>query len=261
MDAGEFKRRLFELDSEFVSAEWADKRNAIVASLLDNDPGKFLALSEVRDTIYFVNANITQSAYNRLNDRYKSVLDYPKFGGAYVHSDYCPHLALQALHLQTMEEMYGVNVASQATIVEFGGGFGGMALLARRLGFTGNYISYEENCMALLQEYFLEHEGVDADVRTVDDWRGGEITPKPGLMICAYAWSQAIEGFARLFFEAMEPHAALFFEPQVYRKRNIVHEITSALNYEENQYDWTYGVPDFLRSYFYITAERMDDVN
>lgn len=70
------------------------------------------------------------------------------------------NLIHQAYHIQQWEQTTGQRIAALDTIVEFGGGYGAMALLCHRLGFDGKYIIYDLPEFSLLQEYYLSHFGI-----------------------------------------------------------------------------------------------------
>lgn len=73
------------------------------------------------------------------------------------HTDIDPHLVLQAYHIEQLLRYGSLNIES---IYEFGGGFGGMALLMRRMGFTGRYVIQDLPEMGEIQQFFLTNEGV-----------------------------------------------------------------------------------------------------
>lgn len=72
-------------------------------------------------------------------------------------SRYDPHLVLQAYHFSQL----GLhNIRELKSVYEFGGGFGSMALLLKRLGFKGQYIIQDLPELSQLQRYFLDKEKV-----------------------------------------------------------------------------------------------------
>lgn len=75
-----------------------------------------------------------------------------------------PNLIHMAYHLLQWEKATGRKVQDLKSVVEFGGGFGSMAKLIHRLGFTGQYTIYDLPEMSLLQEFYLsqtlEHHNV-----------------------------------------------------------------------------------------------------
>lgn len=70
------------------------------------------------------------------------------------------NLIHQAYHILQWEQATGRQINALDTIVEFGGGYGAMALLCHRLGFDGKYIIYDLPEFSLLQEYYLSQFGL-----------------------------------------------------------------------------------------------------
>ena len=85
------------------------------------------------------------------------VFGYPK---DYYEGVYSAALIHQAHHLLLLRKHLGIHPASMDTIFEFGGGYGAMALVIRRLGFKGDYTIMDLPEFALLQQYFLSNNEV-----------------------------------------------------------------------------------------------------
>lgn len=87
----------------------------------------------------------------------------PGVGGA-DRLPYAPHtngnLVHQAYHLYQWEKATGKRVDSVGSIVEFGGGYGAMALVCQQLGFEEQYIIYDLPEFSLLQRYYLDKCGL-----------------------------------------------------------------------------------------------------
>ena len=69
-------------------------------------------------------------------------------------------LVEQAHHLKRWEDATGKHIEDLDTILEFGGGFGAMVLVAHRLGFTGEYVVCDLPEFVLLQRWFLARHGL-----------------------------------------------------------------------------------------------------
>jgi len=74
---------------------------------------------------------------------------------------YSMNLTHQAYHLHRFQETTGKQIADMEIIVEIGGGYGAMALVARRLGFKGKYIIYDLPEFSLLQQWYLSQVGIE----------------------------------------------------------------------------------------------------
>lgn len=69
------------------------------------------------------------------------------------------NLVHQAYSLSQLD----LDISKLDTILEFGGGYGAMCLLCRRLGFKGRYIIYDLPEFSLLQQYYLSCHNVEAE--------------------------------------------------------------------------------------------------
>ncbi len=65
-----------------------------------------------------------------------------------------------AYHTREFERLTGKRVSEWDTIVEFGGGFGGLCRLIHVLGFKGRYVVLDLEPFTLLQRYYLISVGV-----------------------------------------------------------------------------------------------------
>lgn len=75
---------------------------------------------------------------------------------------YSRNLVKQTGWVAFWEQSTGRKVEDLSSVFEFGGGFGATCLIVRRLGFGGQYVLYDFPEMQLLQQWFLETEGIEA---------------------------------------------------------------------------------------------------
>lgn len=73
------------------------------------------------------------------------------------------NMVTQAFNLAQWERATGRRVEDLDSIYEFGGGYGALAHLARRLGFSGTYTITDLPEFVLLQRYFLWTVGVEVE--------------------------------------------------------------------------------------------------
>lgn len=87
--------------------------------------------------------------------------DWPRWERAVTDDNpvHQKNLIMQAYHLRRWEQTTGRRVEDLDAILEFGGGYGALAQLCRRLGFAGEYLVCDLPEFALLQDHFLG-EGV-----------------------------------------------------------------------------------------------------
>lgn len=165
MDATELKERMAALapvDGPAPAHTWPRHRLSIRNHTATDDPAKFLGWSTIVATFFVGSgAEFTPLELTELPGRYLDILPEPLFGdpetmqvdgvttsGNIIHQTY---------HLAQFEQHGGVKVSELASIVEFGGGYGLMALLCRRLGFVGRYTIIDLPELSLLQEYYLSN--------------------------------------------------------------------------------------------------------
>lgn len=104
--------------------------------------------------------------FTQLNPKYHSSIQMPHFGpdDYFATSNFSTlfsmNLIHQAYHIQQWQQTTGKRINQLDTIVEFGGGYGAMALLCHRLGFNGKYIIYDLPEFSLLQEFYLSQFGL-----------------------------------------------------------------------------------------------------
>lgn len=99
-------------------------------------------------------------------------------------TDFSMNQIHQCYHLKQWQDFTGWKVAGLDRIVEFGGGYGAMALACHRLGFRGEYIIYDLPEFRLLQQYYLSQMGVP-----VTWWDKPEVQ-KADLLIGIYSLSE-----------------------------------------------------------------------
>lgn len=124
--------------------------------------------------------------------RFNSALATPHFGPTDYFRDTALSMNLihQAYHIHQWETATGRKINTLDTIVEFGGGYGAMALLCHRLGFDGKYIIYDLPEFSLLQEYYLSQFGLLANV----EWNPKRKPKGVDLFMALYSLSEVTPG-------------------------------------------------------------------
>lgn len=67
----------------------------------------------------------------------------------------------QMYHLFKWEQVTGRRIADLESIVEIGGGYGALCLMAKRMGFRGKYTIYDLPEFSALQQWYLDAAGVE----------------------------------------------------------------------------------------------------
>lgn len=93
---------------------------------------------------------------------------YPASSGTTIHHAY---------HLAQFEETTGAKISDMDCIFEFGGGYGNLCRLVRRLGFKGRYVLFDLPEFSALQRYYFKMAGV-LDISCESDFQHLEIALK-----------------------------------------------------------------------------------
>lgn len=168
MDAEGFKRamaRLPEPVTELQPPYWEHWRHDLYKRVLTEDVTQFWEWPCIYHCM-LVEHWQGPVAYElaHLDSRYWDAVALPRFGpgdGILMADGYLSrNMIHQAYHIQQWENATGQRIAALDTIIEFGSGYGAMALLCHRLGFDGRYVIYDLPEFSLLQEYYLSHFGL-----------------------------------------------------------------------------------------------------
>lgn len=198
---------------------WNMKRNEIRTRILDpnDDPSKFLTWSVIIATMFVGNAPYIDKELTALQAdnwiRWIPALSEDEFGeperyialpttsGNMIH---------QAYHLLQWEKATGKRVKDIKRIVEFGGGYGAMAKLVRRSGFTGEYIIFDTPEFSLLQEFYLSNIGID-DVHCISTDHAWSVACKrpADLFIALWSLSETDNATQERIFKGINAHSVL----------------------------------------------------
>jgi hypothetical protein len=132
---------------------WDNHRRSIRRHILEEEADNLLKWSTIQAAMY-VNAPFIATEYEALPDRLLTATRGTSFGGmAYRGHD--TNLIHQAYHLSQWERVTGQKIEALGRIIEFGGGYGAMCHLCRRLGFQGSYWIEDLPELSVLQEFYL----------------------------------------------------------------------------------------------------------
>lgn len=149
---------------------WQQNQLALQKHLKDESTSDFLNWSTIRKTMY-VGGGAMQipGEYRELRkewDKWMPVVRWTGFGGDVYRSKngYAtdPNLIHQAYHLKQWLDKSKTNVSKLSAICEIGAGYGAMALICRRLGFSGQYFIYDLPEMVEIQKHYLGGNGIMA---------------------------------------------------------------------------------------------------
>lgn len=193
---------------------WDYWRHALWHGGQTDDPANFMNWPVVYHNFLFNHwTNVIDEDYRLLQDdwrRWESVVTLPKTGQPkdnYRGSVFSSALIHQASHLARYERQTGKPVHEMGRILEFGSGFGAMALAAHRAGFHGEYVIYDLPEISLLARYFLDAEGVPA--RFCQD---GQLPDDDfDLLLCMSSISETEPSFRDGFLASVNAESMMFF--------------------------------------------------
>ena len=118
-----------------------------------------------------------------------------------------PNLVHAACAINVWENAIGRKITDLQSIVEIGGGYGAMAKVIRRAGYTGKYVIYDFPELSLLQEYYLSECGIK-DVECAINLPATETSHE--LMIGLWSISEMFEPDQTRFLSSLKAKHHLF---------------------------------------------------
>lgn len=167
MNADQLRTRMAQLprpETTLKPPYWQAWRLELYDWILANDPAKFWQCPAVYHTMLVAHwQNAIKFEFIELIPRLRMAIDTPHIGpdDHFQGTSLSMNLIHQAYHILQWEQATDRRIDELDTVIEFGGGYGAMALLCRRLGFKGKYVIYDLPEFSLLQEYYLSQLGID----------------------------------------------------------------------------------------------------
>ncbi len=157
--------------------------------------------------------------FSQLAERFHNAIQVPHFGpdDYLTGTRYSMNLIHQAYHLAQWEKATGKHIEQLDTVVEFGGGYGAMALLCKRMGFEGTYIIYDLPEFSLLQEYYLSQFGMLDKI----EWNHKQKLKDVDLFMALYSLSE-VEPSERMRYLPSVVNSYLFLYSGQWEKWNNV---------------------------------------
>lgn len=163
------KKTAISSKPQTTRSEWEENLNRLYQYLYNNNPLYFLHSKVVRDTMFTGNAYYVVSEYFYLKNNnwkiWKNIIKennkipnepfilYPRSSGNTIHHTY---------HLARFQNDTGVDYKKLKVIFEFGGGYGNMCRIFKKLGFKGTYIIYDLPIFSALQSFYLKVNNIPA---------------------------------------------------------------------------------------------------
>jgi len=202
-----------------------------------DDPANFMNWPIVYHNFLFNHwTNVIDEDFELLQgdwQRWEPVVAIPKTGNPqdnYRDTGYSSALIHQASHLARLEKHTELAVAHLNRILEFGGGFGAMALTAYRAGFRGEYVIYDLPEVAIMSQYFLEAEGIPVSYE--------EPQGRFDLLLCMSSISETKLAFRDNFLSKIKVRYALFFYQEWFKdwdNRSYFHNLDLDMKWQHWQ--------------------------
>lgn len=192
---------------------WNAKRAEFRRQLLSSDPRRFAELPAVAETMFVDYPPYIELELQRLRrhadwpTRWRNALREP----AGLRLPRCPYLPgssgnriHHAHHLLAWESATRARIDEMKVVLEFGGGYGGMAALAAALGFCGRYCIYDLPELSALQEFYLRSNDIGG-VSCISDFAALNPVDRPDLVIATWSLSETPLPFRRESLARLKP--------------------------------------------------------
>lgn len=256
-------------DTDPAARFWIQQRRALREYLSTEDPRTFLDSSVVRSTMFvdspdFIAAELASLRHDpRWNDRWRHALLEspsivkppcawsPAFTGNLIH---------QASHIQMFEQATGADVSRLGSVLEFGGGYGGLCGLIHRLGFKGRYAIRDLPEFGALQRFYLALNdlglagGAGEAIHFIEDADAtGAMNHSPDLFVALWSISETPESLRREILDAIEPSCWLIAFQRHWGHINN-HEFFQRWSESRPQWTWSCKPIPHIPSEYYLVG-------
>lgn len=148
--------------------QWDNYRRSLRQHFETDEIDNFLQWSTVQATMFVGNAPYIDREYDCLlgcnhHYRWERAIKETWVGNPTPFNHFTSgNLIHQAYHLKQWLDRTRQKLSEIVTIVEVGAGYGAMALIARRLGFAGQYVIFDLPELVTIQQYYLDRNGIMA---------------------------------------------------------------------------------------------------
>ena len=217
---------------------WANHGNSLRHHVLNETTDHFLRWSTMIATMVVGSTPFIEAEYELLPASIKEAIVDSRFGdplmlmGDQTSASY----SHQAFHLYQWSAMTGKTMREIRSIVEFGGGYGAMAVVARALGFTGEYTIFDLPEFSAIQRYYLSNVGCAANFVSAWDWDRAKHRDTD-MLIAVYSLSETRSDFREQFFDAVQPNHCLIVHQGVWEGESLNPYFEEFMR-NRPQYDW-----------------------
>jgi len=199
-------KRLLET-TKYDGTYWSAKRQELLRDIINGDIAKFLSWNVMTETMYVVNSPYAFFENSMMSlTKYRNFLNASPVGGpsrSVCNPVSCDNHIHTAYHLSKFEQLTGKPIESMKSVMEFGGGYGCMASIVKRVNPGVKYYIYDFPEFSLIQKYFLEQNGI-TDVTFVNDITALE-QDEFDLLIATWSLSESPMDVRMEFLSNVEP--------------------------------------------------------
>ena len=206
MNEAEYWKRLQQIKAFRVERpdRWGAHREAMREHLRIGPPDKPWTFSTVVATMYVGDGKLVRKEAAEMAAAGEMAHYLDEDGTNLLHQHY---------HLWRWRGRQGANALARVkTIVEFGGGYGAMAIVAERCGFRGEYWIADFPEMNMMQWWHLGKRGISLEMHWVTEARPCE---RPDLFISCFGLSEVTPLERVKFLRQIQPRSYLM----VYQRR------------------------------------------
>jgi putative sugar O-methyltransferase len=186
-----------ELSTSDSEKFWLQNCVDLREKILSDDPRNFLNWRVVHQTMFHEANYIEYKELKKDWNYWGGIMEEDSFGNPmpyYLNTKSSGNLVHYAYSLEQLRKIK-LEVKDFDQIVEIGGGYGGMAKLIYRLGFSGNYTIYDLPEFSALQKYYLSSINSEITkkisfVSNADALKSAFITDKKTLFIATWSLSE-----------------------------------------------------------------------
>lgn len=217
MNTNELRQAIAQLPEPATTLKpphWEYWRRELWQHLKNDNPANFMGWPCVFHTMLVEHWSMMKEWEYLLQSDYtrwpKAILTHTGFPpDCFENTPYSNNMINQAYHIALWENTTGKRIDQLDSIIEFGGGYGAMALLCWRLGFRGKYTIYDLPEFSLLQQWFLSQEGVYNVT-----WPKRQKAMKADLLIALYSLSETpLADRSRFLSKAVADNYLFLYSP------------------------------------------------
>ena len=250
--------------------EWKQFQLLLSEEIASNDPRGFLSWKVIRKTMLMRDQGVAKKELGILkNDnewgRISKAIENMNFGipiALVKEKKFNTNMIHLASHLVNYKNTTIDEILEHDLIVEFGGGYGAMALILRKLGYRGRYVIMDFPIFNCLQKYYLSNNGVEiegGDINLVSDFIDLQdyiSASKRSMLIATWSFSETpieFRNLNRLFFSGFDDYLIAYQDVFCgINNESFFAEFKEAVNR-----DWDEGSISYMKNNKYLIGKKV----